>query len=132
MVHCFSSINCREWFNKYECDTDILNMLTNKDQIDVNRSFLNHGGDEITEFNNSEQYRKQYRTKLWRDYFINPYYQKLKMLHLYLWIVIIAHDTVSHWSIINCHWQKIHAFNKHALNLISGLHSKIHWLILQD
>ena len=50
--------------NLTNTSNDILDLLTNKDAIDVNQNYLNHGGDEITEFNISEQYRKKYENEV--------------------------------------------------------------------
>ena len=44
--------------------SDILNILINKDAIDINQNYFNHEGDVITEFNISEQFRAEYENEV--------------------------------------------------------------------
>jgi len=50
--------------NLTNMSSDILSVLTNKDAIDINQNYLNNGGDVITEFNISDQFRKEYENQV--------------------------------------------------------------------
>ena len=50
--------------NLTNMSNDVLDILTNKDAIDINQNYLNNGGDVITEFNISQQFRKEYENEV--------------------------------------------------------------------